>query len=169
MKIFVPTLLEFFSIKETEDDEFDPKIKSYANPFDPKVQKGKTSSPGDSIMGMKKSQGPIAPQPTKKVDPGTEFLRKHGYLKKGGTKLSKVYEPPKPLHKPPYKGQFLGQTVKTHGKVEPKKVAWQDKSSGGENPEWRYGRKDVQNYVDAVWDGEDWVSPEQFKAKFAKK
>lgn len=161
-----PSLLEVYGLKEADPFEQEPKLKHPG------------SEPTSGIF-TKKSQSRRAPgkvEPFKKrVDPGTEFLRQHGAL--GGLKGPGAGIPPKsmapagrssqsaPVSKPSYRGQFVGQVANRGGKYEPRKVAWKDK----ETDKWRGGS--VQSKVDqyAVWDGNDWVSSDEFDAQFGKK
>lgn len=180
MRTFITSLLEFFCLRETEDE--DDRKAGYANPFDkPAPMKAVGSKPMGGMMSPKpKMTGPGQKQPPqKKVDPGTEFLRKHGYLQKGGSRLSQEFEPPPPTasrtDKPKIKGSFIGQSQTTAGPYKSRSTSWTEREPGSKNPVIdpktglpmrRYGAVQSQQKVTWVWNGSDWVTDQEFNAQF---
>lgn len=120
-----------------------------------------------------------------KKDPATEFLKSKGFDAKGqpmgpqstntgnqtfsrptsGTRpqagTSTLQKVPDEV-KPKWKGTMVGQTVQMGQRRVPKPVSWQDRETGERR------RATVQGWDKdhLVWDGEDWVTPAMFKAKF---
>ena len=70
-----------------------------------------------------------------------------------------------PSDRPKYKGSFVGQTVDMGGQYKRKPVSWTDKETG----ERKYGGVQSKVTQKAVWDGQDWVSPEEFRSSIGKK
>lgn len=66
--------------------------------------------------------------------------------------------------KPKYRGTMIGQSVDMGGRQVPKNVGWQDKESG----EKRFGKVMSWERDKLVWDGNDWVTPQQFALKNKK-
>lgn len=189
------TLREFFLVETDEDDPF-AKYKQGTSTSVPRgaTSTGDTGASSTHNMpgGMHKVKPQMAPPrstpssggpPQKRVDPATEFLRSKGAL--GGLKgpgsgirpqsdAEKNAGARRPgatgssgVTKPNYPGSYIGQSVNTGGRYVTKSVSYQDKDS--DDPDARkYGR--VQSKVDqrAVWNGKDWVSPEEW-ARSGKK
>lgn len=167
MKNFIVSLREFFCIESEEDKNKDP-------------MKASRSSMMGSMMSTKKQMaGPGKKEiPQKKVDPGTEFLKKHGFSR-SGEKMSGaspstsgvVKQPPQPgaikqtaqpetgerTDKPKYRGTFVGQTQTTNGQYVTKPTAWTKKDPVTGNPEQKFGRVQSMQKVSWTWDGNDWV------------
>lgn len=161
MKNFIPRLVEFFSLSEEEydDEELDQMTSpTRANPFDP--------SPRVDI---------------KKIDP--QKMQGAGIAQKPQHPVSK----PKPTaggfknvpNKPTYKGSFVGQTVDMGGQYKNRSVGWTEKpgrmgqrvSGGVRSPDpmstgpgkKRFGHVVTKTKNQVVWDGNDWVNPDEWE------
>jgi hypothetical protein len=67
------------------------------------------------------------------------------------------------INKPPYAGKFFGQVWRTEGPRERVFVRTQDKNTG------EYQRFPVYRkvFIDVIWDGHDWLSKQEFDAKYS--
>lgn len=138
------SLLEFFCLESEDDDQ--KGLPS--NPFDPpgiKAKKSKPSSPGLRIKPQDRVMNPARTDVQKRSIPNARLQ--------------------KPQAKPGYRGNFLGQTWTTNTQTISKPVSWKDRQSG----DTRYGSVPSMQKTTMVWNGDDWVTKQEFDTRFGKK
>lgn len=104
-------------------------------------------------------QEPAEPKGPKQ---GDEPVSRHDLIKHGILKRAAAGE-----HKPPFSGTFIGQTWRPAGQSDVSKTSRPDSATGN----FAYGTRetDPKNAgQEMVWDGEDWILPSKFAAKFGQ-
>jgi hypothetical protein len=163
MRSFVPRLLEFFMGEAPVDDEGQP-LRSQ-DPFAPPVQhKAVGSNPGGIRATPKQSDKTMDAL----TQPGAQKVGQAGYRPSSsaprgpqGNQNGQGGGSTQQLAKPNYRGSYVGQTQTTNGQHTYKNVSWQKKGSD----ERGFGKVPSMQKATVVWDGNDWISQDEFDRK----
>jgi hypothetical protein len=135
----------------------------------PQMAAGAEAEKGLTMPAYQKPKQVGKPPPPSKNrkawDMTQDFLKQHGMDLRGQKVApSKVSGGPGGETGPGYPGKFVGQVWDT-SKVVSKNVSWKDKETG--DP--RYGKVQGKGVHRMVWDGQAWVTDDEFTKKFGKK